>query len=247
MIPKIIHYCWFGRGQMPELALKCIKSWKKFCPDYEIKEWNEDNFNIKKAPAYVREAYKARKFAFVTDYVRLYAIYNEGGIYMDTDVEVIKPLERFLSHNAFSGFEDNNSVQTGIMAAEKGSTWAKDLLDYYHHDDRHFILKDGTTDMTTNVQIITAYMIKKGLVPNNSFQNFPELITFYPHDWFCPKSWATGEINLTKNTHTIHHFAGSWKKTKPYYTPKLRFRIFVSNSINKLHLRPIYNKLRGRS
>ena len=100
MIPKIIHYCWFGRGQMPELALKCLESWKKYCPDYEIKEWNEDNFDLETYP-YAREAYENRKFAFVTDVVRLYALYHEGGIYMDTDVEVLKPLDRFLNDPAF--------------------------------------------------------------------------------------------------------------------------------------------------
>ena len=103
MIPKKIHYCWFGHGEMPKLAKKCIKSWNKYCPDYEIKEWNEDNFDIDKYP-YVREAYDNRKFAFVTDVVRLYAIYTEGGIYMDTDVEVLKPLDPFLKHIAFSGY-----------------------------------------------------------------------------------------------------------------------------------------------
>ena len=104
MIPKKIHYCWFGRSKMPELALKCIASWKKYLPDYEIKEWNEDNFDLELYP-YVREAYNNRKFAFVTDVVRLYALYTEGGIYMDTDVEVLKPLDCFLNHQAFSGFE----------------------------------------------------------------------------------------------------------------------------------------------
>ena len=122
MIPKIIHYCWFGRGEMPPLAKKCIKSWKKYCPDYEIKEWNEDNFDLDMYP-YAREAYDNRKFAFVTDVVRLYAIYTEGGIYMDTDVEVLKPLDSFLKHIAFSGYENDTLVPTGIMASEKGAKW----------------------------------------------------------------------------------------------------------------------------
>ena len=130
MIPKVIHYCWFGRGKMPEMALKCIESWKKYLPEYKIKEWNEDNFDLDMYP-YVREAYDNRKFAFVTDVVRLYALYNEGGIYMDTDVEVLKSLDPFLHHNAFSGFEDDKNIPTGIMASEKGGRWAKENLDYY--------------------------------------------------------------------------------------------------------------------
>lgn len=211
MIPKIIHYCWFGRGKMPELAVKCIDSWKKYLPDYEIKEWNEDNFDLDMFP-FTREAYDNRKFAFVTDVVRLYALYKEGGIYMDTDVEVLKSLDRFLVHNAFSGFENNNYVPTGIMASEKSSMWAKENLDYYK--GRHFVKPDGSFDTTTNVIIITNYMLSKGLAPNNKYQDFPGLVTMYPNDYFCPKSHGTGKINLTKNSYTIHHFSGSWK---PWY------------------------------
>lgn len=119
MIPKVVHYCWFGRGPKNELATKCIESWKKFLPDYEIKEWNEDNFDVNLYP-YAKEALENRKFAFVTDVVRLYALYTEGGVYMDTDVEVLKTYNPFLHHKMFSGFETNNNVPTGMMAAEKG-------------------------------------------------------------------------------------------------------------------------------
>ena len=109
MIPKIIHYCWFGGKPKPELAEKCIESWKKFCPDYEIVEWNEGNFNIN-SNLYVKQAYEAKKYAFVTDYVRLYALYTQGGIYMDTDVMVLKPLDEYLNHEAFSGFESKTKT-----------------------------------------------------------------------------------------------------------------------------------------
>ena len=211
MIPKVIHYCWFGRGELPPLAKKCLDSWKKFCPDYEIKEWNEDNFNLDSYP-YAREAYDKRKFAFVTDVVRLYALYHEGGIYMDTDVEVLKPLDSFLFHHAFSGFEDEHSVPTGIMASEKGGKWAKENLAYY--DDRHFLKEDGSIDLTTNVKIITNYMLSFGLKQNNTYQDFPGLITLYPKDYFCPKSYVDGKINLTSNTYTVHHFAASWYSQK---------------------------------
>lgn len=213
MIPKKIHYCWFGRGKMPELAIKCIESWKKYLPGYEIKEWNEDNFDLDLYP-YTREAYDNRKFAFVTDVVRLYALYHEGGIYMDTDVEVVKPLDKFLHHTAFSGFEDEHNIPTGIMASVKGGKWAKENLEYYN--GRHFINCDGTLDLTTNVQIITKYMLPYGLKQNNTFQDFPQLITFYPKDYFCPKNPGTLELETTINTHTIHHFNGSWlpKRTK---------------------------------
>ena len=207
MIPKIIHYCWFGRGEKPELAVKCMESWKKYLSGYEVKEWNEDNFDISRNQ-YVREAYENRKFAFVTDYVRLYAIYTEGGIYMDTDVEVVGDYDRFLHHHAFSGFETDGNVPTGMMAAEKGSMWAKDLLDQYQN--RVFLLPDGSFDMTTNTTVITDYMLDKGLILNNQFQDFPGLCTMYPADFFCPKDHRTGIIRCTKNTVCIHHFAGSW-------------------------------------
>ena len=197
MIPKIIHYCWFGRGEKPELAVKCIESWKKCLPDYELKEWNEDNFDITQNQ-YVREAYENRKFAFVTDYVRLYALYHDGGVYMDTDVH----------HHAFSGFETDGNVPTGMMAAEKGSVWAKELLDQY--TDRVFVQPDGSFDMTTNTTVITNYMLEKGLVLNNKYQDFPGLCTMYPADYFCPKDHRTGKIRCSKNTVCIHHFAGSW-------------------------------------
>lgn len=207
MIPKVIHYCWFGRGQKPEQAVKCIESWKKYLPEYELKEWNEDNFDITQNQ-YVREAYENRKFAFVTDYVRLYALYHDGGVYMDTDVEVIGSFDQFLHHHAFSGFETDGNVPTGMMAAEKKSVWAKDLLDQYN--ERKFVQEDGSFDMTTNTVVITNYMIEKGLVKNNTYQDFPELCTMYPAEYFCPKDHRTGKIICTKNTVCIHHFAGSW-------------------------------------
>ena len=207
MIPKTIHYCWFGRGKMPKLAKKCIKSWKKYCPDYVIKEWNEDNFDLDMYP-YTREAYDNRKFAFVTDVVRLYALFHDGGVYMDTDVEVLKPLDPFLTHVAFSGFEDEVYVPTGIMASEKGGIWAKENLDYYN--GRHFLKEDGTFDTTTNVITITNYMLKHGLIQNNTLQDFPNLITMYPKEYFCPLSWKGRNMQMTEKTVTIHHFAGSW-------------------------------------
>ena len=213
MIPKIIHYCWFGRGEKPALAQMCIESWKKYLPTYELKEWNEDNFDISQNQ-YVREAYENRKFAFVTDYVRLYAIYTEGGIYMDTDVEVVGDFDVFLHHHAFSGFETDGNVPTGMMAAEKGSVWAKDLLDQYSM--RKFIQKDGSFDMTTNTKVITDYMVQKGLLLNNKYQDFPDFCTMYPADYFCPKDHRTGKIRCTKNTVCIHHFAGSWLQHKWY-------------------------------
>lgn len=207
-IPKKIHYCWFGKGPKPELANKCIKSWKKYCPDYEIIEWNEKNFDIN-SNIYVKEAYENKKYAFVTDYVRLYVLNKYGGIYMDTDVEVIKPLDGFLKHRAFSSFENNNYIPTGIMASEKNNKWIKTLLSEYNN--LHFI-NNGKMDLTTNVIRITESTIKNyGLNPISSYQELKNgIVTIYPYDYFCPKDHYTQKINITKNTCTIHHFSGSW-------------------------------------
>ncbi len=207
MIPKIIHYCWFGRGEMPEDAKRCIESWHKYLPEYEYRLWNEDNFDIN-SNKFVKEAYHSRKFAFVTDYVRLYALYSEGGVYMDTDVEVLRSLDEFLVYPAFSGFEVDEAIPTGIMGAEKGSSWAKRELEYY--ETQSFILPNGAYNTKPNVQIITEHAIQLGLVPNNQFQIVNLELAIFPKEYFCPKSYVDGKIRLTDNTYTIHHFAGSW-------------------------------------
>jgi mannosyltransferase OCH1-like enzyme len=208
MIPKTIHYCWFGRNPKPKLANKCIKSWKKYCNGYNIIEWNEDNFDISSAPLYVRQAYDAKKWAFVSDYVRLYAMVNYGGIYMDTDVEVIKPLSVFLNHKAFSGFESEKDISTGIMACEKGFPLFKEFLEYY--DDAIFVNQDGSYNITTNVIIMTNICSKYGLTRNNSLQIVRDFV-LYPKDVFCPISYETNKLEKTDKTVTIHWFAGSWK------------------------------------
>ena len=206
MIPKTIHFCWFGRGEKPKLVKKCIASWKKYCPDYEIIEWNEDNFDIN-CCKYVREAYESKKYAFVTDYVRLYAMYTQGGIYMDTDVEVVKNLDEFLQHQGFSGFESEIHVPTGIMGSEKNFPLFKHLLSYYAN--RSFHKSDGTLDDTTNTSIITNMLTEKGLVRNGKFQIIDGL-ALYPRDYFCPLEYSTGKMFKSKNTSTIHWFNMSW-------------------------------------
>ena len=217
---------------MPKLAQKCIDSWKKYLPDYRIKLWNEDNFDMSLYP-YAAEAYQQRKFAFVSDVARLYALYTEGGIYMDTDLEVIKPLDKFLVHTAFSGFEDGKNVSAGIIGTEKGSLWAKENLDSYLN--RHFLKEDGTPDYTTIVNSITAYMVSRGLVRNNTFQDFPGLITIYPSDYFYPISLNTMKMKKTVNTATIHYFMGSWGPRTPVSVArKWIMRLFGEQFYQKL-------------
>lgn len=224
MIPKKIHYCWFGGNEKSKLAIKCLESWKKYCPDYEIIEWNEDNFDIT-TNKYVYEAYQSKKYAFVTDYVRLYVMYNHGGIYMDTDVEVIKPLDEFLIHKAFSGFELPEYVPTGIMASERGFNLFAEFLNYYK--DRTFLKIDGTYDMTTNVVIITNILEKYGLKKNGSLQTV-EGFTLYPREYFCPLDNETGKLNKTGNTATIHWFSKSWMDSK------IRLRSKITRIIHRV-------------
>lgn len=220
-IPKVIHYCWFGRGPKSSLINKCIASWQKYLFDYEIIEWNEDNFDLD-TNIFVKEAYQCQKYAFVSDYVRLYVLYKYGGIYMDTDCEVLKPLDKFLNHESFSGYEKINLIPTAIMGAKKNNYWIKMLLDYYQ--DRHFILSDGNLDTTTNVLIISKITSDAyNLTLNNQEINFNGNV-IYPKEYFCPKNGFETKALITKNTYTIHHFNGSWHddKTKLRNQKKLK-------------------------
>ncbi|WP_353095826.1 glycosyltransferase [Tissierella praeacuta] len=233
MIPKIIHYCWFGHGEMPELTKKCIKSWKKYLPNYELMLWDENNFDIN-LNQYVKGAYEQKRYAFVTDYVRLYALYHHGGIYMDTDVEVLKPLDRFLVHGAFTGNEGDKSCVTGTMGAEKNHPWIKSLLDEYR--DRKFILDNGKINIVTNTILITKLTINNyNWKPKDSLQTLRDELYIYPTNYFCAKSLYTGSINITEDTYTIHHFSGSWLSDKDRNRVKRRRKIkqFIEKIIGR--------------
>ncbi|MCC8071798.1 MAG: glycosyl transferase [Bacteroidales bacterium] len=221
MIPKKIHYCWFGRGPKPELALRCIESWKKYLPGYEIKEWNEDNFDLSQWP-YAQEAYEHRRFAFVSDIARLYALYNEGGIYMDTDVEVVKSLEPLMNYQAVSGFESMTRIPTGLIASISHHPIIFELLNDYK--DIHFVKSDGSLDLTTNVKRVTDTMLQHGISLNNTLQTI-DGFTFLPVDYLCPKNYKGEMINFTQNTLVIHHFAGSWLTDEEKLAFELRSRL----------------------
>ena len=192
---------------MPELAQKCIESWHRFMPDYEYRLWNEERFDIQSVP-YVKEAYESGKYAFVTDYVRLYALYTEGGIYMDTDVEVLKPYDDLLALPGFTGYEGSKSLPpvTGTMASEPGNSWVKEQLDSYQ--GAHFIMPDGTLDTTTNTVRIARIMKEGGFVSDGKKQVYKDMYIF-PVEYFCPRQ-TTGEIIMTDNTYCDHHFMGTW-------------------------------------
>lgn len=237
MIPKIIHYCWFGRGDMPELALKCIESWHRYMPDYEYKLWNEDNFDIT-SNQYVKEAYESKKFAFVTDYVRLYALYTEGGIYMDTDVEVLKPYDDLLSLSAFTGYEGSKHLPpvTGTMASEAGGEWVKEQLEAY--DSIHFINADGSLDTTTNTTRISEIMKAGGFIQNGKKQEYKGM-TIFPVNYFCPRQ-TTGEVLIDEETYCDHHFMGSWSDGK-----NIPILLKVIGQKNMIRLIKIKRKLIG--
>lgn len=241
MIPKIIHYCWFGGKPLPELACRCIDSWKKFLPDYQIVRWDESTFDVNSNP-YVKEAYDNKKYAFVTDYVRLYAMYTQGGIYMDTDVEVRKPLDQFLKHKAFSGFESYHDIPTGIMASEKGFQGVKDQLDYY--TDRHFVKDDGTFDLTTNVTTITNYYLDRGLKRNNTYQVL-EGYAFYPRIYFCPSKLDIAD--RLDEIYTIHHMAGSWldpEELKKKHSTGFNYKLIAAKLVRRIFGHKIYEAIR---
>lgn len=211
MIPKIIHYCWFGNKPLPKLGAECIESWRKYLPDYEIIEWNESNFPIDSI-SYTKEAAKSEKWAFVSDYARFYILYHYGGIYMDTDVEVLKSLDPLLVHQAFSGFESVDRVAPGlILGTEKQSSLMKKMMDSYLN--RHFINANGVLNVKTVVEYMTEQLISEGLILDGSLQNINNFIV-YPMDFFSPKSLETGKLSITENTFSIHHYAGSWMNNK---------------------------------
>lgn len=234
MIPKIIHYCWFGRNPLPPLAEKCIASWKKFLPDYEIKEWNESNFDVN-AILYTKEAYEAKKYAFVSDYARFKILYEEGGLYFDTDVEIIAPLDDIIERGPFMGREQlpygataDSAVASGLglgvnpglgLGVNPGLGLYKELIDLYQ--PLHFIRKDGSQNLKTVVQYTSELLNKHGLKNNQEIQ-FVAGIYIYPSEYFSPKNMTSEKITITSNTRTIHHYMASWGTKRPKIQKILR-------------------------
>ena len=248
MIPRIIHYCWFGRGDIPELVKQCIASWHRHMPDWEYRLWDEASLSqtlnmptpnpslkggghdplnnppisrddewLEYMPMYVQEAYAAKKYAFVSDYVRLWALEREGGLYLDTDVEVLKSFEPLMNDTAFIGLEESLALLPGtcVMACEAHCQWVKDMLATY--EDAHFLCEDGALDLTTNVQRLGERMLQGGLLRERKVQYLLQWgLRVYTHDYFSPIT-STRVMRKSKKTYSIHRFAGSWvdgKKSK---------------------------------
>ena len=234
MIPKKIHYCWFGRGDKPKLAQSCIASWRKYCPDYEIIEWNEDNFNLD-YNGYTRYCYDNRKWAFLSDFARLVVVAQHGGLYFDTDVEVINKLDDVLSKGNYLGVEQQNDEKItvapglGIGVCRENALFGK-MIEVYSR--AHFLNDDGTPCLKNIVEITTEQLQKNGL------RNTPEIqtccgFTIYPKDYFCPIDYDTRELVITENTRTIHHYAESWVPRSARFKNALR-RIFGKRFITFL-------------
>ena len=234
MIPKKIHYCWFGHQEFPQLVIKCIKSWSIYCPDYEIIEWNEDNFDIN-SNDYTKEAYNAKKYAFVSDYARLYALVNNGGIYMDTDVELIRPIDELLDLEAFCGFDEHiEFISTSIMACYKEYDLFMRFLSYY--ENRHFMLSNELLDLTTNVTIITNICCELGLITSNTRQ-MKNGLTVFPSYYFSPEKLRDGSFNIQTNTFCVHHKLASWWPRYKRIWKIIAIRIPLLQKINKIRKR----------
>ena len=214
MIPKTIHYCWFGRGEMSTKSKKCLASWKRYCPDYEIIEWNEDNFDLDMNP-YTRTTYANRQYAFLSDYVRLFVVREYGGIYLDTDVELLRPLDDLLENKAYFGFENNSYVATGLgFGAEAKSPVLDAMLAAYEP------LLDGTHGVIGCPRLNTEALLALGLQRNGQQQSVASA-TIYPADWFNPYDDPTGRLTITKNTYSIHWYAKNWLSKRAILRSKL--------------------------
>ncbi len=207
MIPKVIHFCWFGGGPLTELSERCIASWRKYCPDYEIRRWDETNVDLSSVD-YMREAYEEKAWAFVSDVARLQIVYEQGGIYLDTDVELVRPLDDFLQYCAFAGIQTDKTIALGLgFGAEAGHPLIGELLSAYR--DRHFRRADGTLDRTAAPAVQHPVFEKNGFNGQDAKQTILGA-EIYPTEYFCPMSFITAIVTLTDNTYSIHHFAASW-------------------------------------
>lgn len=228
MIPKVIHYCWFGGNPLPKSAQKCIASWRKYLPDYEIKEWNESNFDVNIIP-YTAEAYKAKKYAFVSDYARFWILYKYGGLYFDTDVEVIKNMEDIIAKGPFMGCENEakagaTPAQLGVapglgLGVNPGLGLCGEILEIYK--DKHYILPDGSFSTDTVVTITTEFLCKYGMKNTDKVQEIAGVF-IYPKEYFCPKDYVTGELKITKNSYCIHWYTASWASPYGRFKHKLK-------------------------
>lgn len=225
MIPKIIHYCWFGGNPLPNSVKKCIKSWRKYCPDYQIIEWNEHNYDLSRNQ-YMLDAYREKKWGFVPDFARLDIVYRHGGIYLDTDVQIIRSFDSLLNQSSFFGFENSGKnelfVALGLgFAAEKGNELIKKVMDSYNQ--LSFYDVNGDINLIPSPQLNTKVFVEYGFIMNNKLQEINGNYLF-PNDYFNPKSFKTGLLNITENTYSIHHYDASWYDEELQKEKRIRWK-----------------------
>ena len=233
MIPKVIHYCWFGHSPLPDLAKKCIESWKKYLPNYEIKEWNEENFDVNMI-RYTAKAYEMKKYAFVSDYARFWILYRYGGLYFDTDVEVIRPIDDIIEKGPFMGCETNAgegatkiSVAPGLgLGVSPGLSLYSDILHFYNE----LKFEEEILYGKTVVYYTTSLLQQKGLKDIDTIQ-YVEGVYVYPKDFFCPINIVTKHLNITSNTRTIHHYMASWMEKTVWIRIKESIQSYLPESI----------------
>lgn len=239
MIPKVIHYCWFGSAPLPPLAEKCLASWKKYLPGYEIRRWDETNFNVNAHP-YTREAYKAGMYAFVSDYARFKILYEQGGLYFDTDVEVVASMDDIVGRKPFMGFEKDGgaeemAVNPGLgLGAEPGMTLYKEILDRY--DTLPFMLENGNRNPYSMIALVTDLLQSKGLVGNTGIEWVGGVLV-YPQCWFNPFDDATGRLHKTQDTKSIHWYSKSWMPKENgllVFVKRIARRIFGKNFVSRI-------------
>lgn len=223
MIPKILHLCWLSGNPYPELISKCIKSWECHLPDYKIIVWDKNKFDVN-ACTWVKQAYEKKKYAFAADYIRFYALYNHGGIYLDADVEVLKSFDPLLNRSYILGEEAGGDIEAAVVGAEKGARWIKDCLD--HYKDRPFIKSDGSFDMRP-VPLLVNHIAKK------------YNLEILPYQYFSPKDFNIGKIDKDENTYCIHHFDGKWVKNGT----KAKVKRYIHHVIYSLLGRKFHNKI----
>lgn len=206
IMPKVIHYFWFGNNPKPEIVTKCIASWKKYMPDWEIKEWNESNYDVQ-CCRYVEQAYKAKKWAFVSDYARFDILNRIGGLYFDTDVELLKPIPDCYFENPFTAVDSNGMVAPGqVIALPKAHWLSENIVNSYRNSV--FDANNLTAEVTINTRV-NNYLKSNGFIEKDEFQKIADLC-IYPSVQFCGFDVTINEYNITNETIAVHHFAGSW-------------------------------------
>lgn len=233
-IPKVIHYCWFGKGKKPKLVEKCILSWKKVLPEYSIIEWNEENFDIN-CNTFVSQAYKAKKYAFVSDYARLCALEKMGGVYLDTDEEIIRNFtELLIGKSLVACFESNDNVMVGLLAVEPNNKLIVQFREYY--EDKEFLDESGKPIYIPNPVVFTELLCQYGLIKNGQYQELKDRIVIYPLEYFCARNPEDLKYTIGVNTYGVQYYSGSW------LSPYVRFKWKVRKVIARIFGEAVYKK-----